>query len=763
MRVSAMLGWGACVLLVPAATAAGQQVRQDRAEPEVTIISADGAGPDFDTRTLRHGFDLFAQADGAFSGMRATGHYGTSINNYGPCDGTFRNCQNSRVYVAPRGWYAPFFEVQYYGGAPPSQYARIKAVAPSIANAEGGGWTAQYTQRVTGSNTLFGPADGSLGRLFSGVTSTADGTCRDHTLYPNGWYTAGIQLLATSDCPETWGSEGWQGAHPIDAGGWQKQLARQGDAFDWAYWRVPAADQRLDRPFLGTRHHTYGETTDYNAQALAGFGSVVPGGVGVPKVQGYPLGLFLRFDAFNFADPRVSDAYFVQVTMVNRSADVWGVGIDYDSLYFGLAMGALFSSDADSRYAVLDHGTLVYHNSNVQGIDGPCSDPSRLAGGGGCAGATSSVRGYGAGAIAMIFLKTPLGDLRNKLFTRTSRGMPCVEGQDPFCRPSHPLAGDTITFNHQSFGDYGGAYQWVWLNGAQASFGFIAGDEKNTLAGRDWGTATDRQIWTTFRSEDWTDSYEGRYEGRVHYNKYLPPAVPPWDYDHDGIPDTLGLAVCGRYGCAEIDSDTMPGGWLNRRGNIGGYQGFGPFSLKAGDTTAFVYAMVGDGDSTAFWAQIDAVVDLYLNFFASPEPPPPARIVSTTVTAGTDAFGTTPPSVRFAFSDDPMQWTDPYLLKLADDVEEAAPGTTLGALRALNDGKTIVVLRVDTLPGPVYDTTVITLTSTNLVNALRERAAGNLERLEVYKSCDGGRTFTADADCAGDPATDAGGQPIGLG
>jgi len=186
MRVSAMLGWGACVLLVPAATAAGQQVRQDRAEPEVTIISADGAGPDFDTRTLRHGFDLFAQADGAFSGMRATGHYGTSINNYGPCDGTFRNCQNSRVYVAPRGWYAPFFEVQYYGGAPPSQYARIKAVAPSIANAEGGGWTAQYTQRVTGSNTLFGPADGSLGRLFSGVTSTADGTCRDHTLYPNG-------------------------------------------------------------------------------------------------------------------------------------------------------------------------------------------------------------------------------------------------------------------------------------------------------------------------------------------------------------------------------------------------------------------------------------------------------------------------------------------------------------------------------------------------------------------------------------------------
>ena len=135
--------------------------------------------------------------------MRATGHFGTSINNYGPCDGTLRNCQNSRVWVpAQNSWYAPFFEIEYYVGAPPSQYERISQVAPSIANATGGGWTANYTRRVVGSNTVFAPADGSLGRLFSGVTSTDDGTCRDHTQYPNGWYTAGIQLLAASDCPE---------------------------------------------------------------------------------------------------------------------------------------------------------------------------------------------------------------------------------------------------------------------------------------------------------------------------------------------------------------------------------------------------------------------------------------------------------------------------------------------------------------------------------------------------------------------------------
>lgn len=260
----------------------------------------------------------------------------------------------------------------------------------------------------------------------------------------------------------------------------------------------------------------------------------------------------------------------------------------------------------------------------------------------------------------MVFLKTPLGDLRNALFTRTARGVPCVEGQDAFCRPSHPLAGDTITFNRQNFGSYGGAYQYTWTSGARAAFGFLAGDEVNTLSGRDPGTATDRQLWETFRSEDWTTN-------KVHYNKYVPPASPPWDYNHDGIPDTLALTVCGRNGCAAVDSDTMPGGWLNVRGNIGGFQGFGPFSLRAGDTTAFVYAMVGDGDSATFWAQIDAVIDRYLTFFPVPEPPPRVRVASTLVQAGTTAGWTATPRVEIDFSDDVNTWIDPYLTRLANE------------------------------------------------------------------------------------------------
>jgi len=718
---------GAVASLLPPGPVAAQQAPSQRVEPIVYTVDADGAGPDFDARTLRRGFDLFASGDGAISGFRATGRWGSSVNNYGPCDGTFVNCQNNRNFVPVRnGNVAPFFELEYYAAAPPSQFLKIRQVAPSIANTTGGGWTADFTRRVVGTNTYFGPRDNTLGRMFSGVTTTTDGSCRDHQFQANAFHGAGLQILPTSDCPETWGSEGWRGAHPIDLAGYATLFAQQGSNFTFDFWRVPEAQQRLDKPFMGTRHHTYGESSDHGSNFLLQYGAVVPGGSGNPTVQGYPLGLVLHFDAFNFGVPTVNDAAFYQMTIINRSADVWGgEGIDYDSLYFGIAYGGgYFPTQAHSAYALVDKGLMVYHNSNAQGAGGPCSDAARLAGGGGCAGAGTVERGYGAGANAIIMFKTPLGDLRNKLFTRTSSGAPCIEGVDNFCMPSHPLAGDTITFNGHSFGDYGGAYQWTWGAGMRASFGFISGDEVNTLAGRDPGAATDRQLWTTFRSEDWTTN-------KVHYNKYVPPGN--WDYNKDGVLDTLNLAVCGRLGCAGLDSDTMPGGWLNRRGNIGGFQGFGPFSLGAGDTTSLVYAIVGDGDSTAFWAQVNAVIDLYLNFFLAPEAPPPARIVSTQVAASTDQFGTANPSVRLFFSDDPESWEDPFLMKTASDVETSP-------------GYAELLTRNPWLP-----------------DSIRARARNNLQRIEIYKSCNGGNSWTSDGDCDGDPAVELDGTQSGFG
>jgi hypothetical protein len=716
---------GAVATLLPLGLVVAQQARPQSGPPEVTIVSADGAGPDFDTRSLRRGFDLFAAGDGAFSGMRATGNWGSSINNYGPCDGTYVNCQNSRNWVAARnGWYAPFFEIQYYVGAPPSQYLKVRQVAPSIANATGGGWTANHTKRVVGNNTTFGPRDNTLGRMFSGATSTDDGSCRDHRFYANGWYGAGFPLLPTSDCAETWGSDGWAGAHPIDLQGYKDLFDAQGTNFAFDFWRVPEANQRADKPFIGTRHSTYGESQDYASDYLLQYGSAIPGGTGNPAVQGYPLGLLMHFDAFNFGVPTVNGAQFVQMTIINRSEEVWGAPVDYDSLYFGMGIGTLFSNQNASRYSLPDRGMVVYHNSNVRGAGGPCDDAFRQPyAGRTCVGNATVTRGYGAGAIGIIFLKSPLGDLRNKLFSRTPSGSACT-GSDPFCLPTHPLAGDTITFNQQSYGDYGGAFQWTWGNGAQSSFGFISADEVNTLAGRDPGTATDRQLWTTFRSEDWTTN-------KTRYNKYVPPGN--WDYDHDGVLDTIMVATCGRNGCVTVDSDTMPGGWLNSRGNIGGIQGFGPFSLAAGDTTSLVYAIVGDGDSTAFWAQVNATIDLYLNFFLAPEAPPPVRVVSTQVVASSDQYGTTDPSVRIFFSDDPESWVDPFLTKTVEDVETSP---AYAPLLALNPW---------------------------LPDSIRARAVNNLQRIEIYKSCNGGNTWTSDDDCDGDPAVNSDGSPSGFG
>ena len=721
----AMIGvalWGPPVaLFLPS-----QALRAQASPSIVYVIDGDGAG-DFDTRSVSHGFDLFGSADAAFSGMRATGHYGTAITNYGDCDGTLRNCQGNVVRSTDNLYRAPFFEVEWAVGAPPSQYQRIRQVAPAVANATGGGWMAAYNRTVLGLPKRFAPHDGTLGRMFSGVTSSTDGTCRDHSGFANGFYGTGIQLLPTSDCTATWGSDEWQGAHPIDAAGWKAEFDELGSAFAWDFWRVPLERQRLDRAFLGTNHHTYGETSDYNTEVLANYGAVVPGGVGAPKFQGYPLGLLIRFEAFNFALPSVNGAYFVQATIVNRSEDLWGTPIDYDSLYFGLSQGTLFIG-SNSRYALPELGLVLYHPSNVQGPGGPCDDAFRQPyPGWACNSSSSGLRGYGTGAVATVFLKTPLGDLRNKLFSRTARGDPCTPGADPFCDPSHPLAGDTITFNRQAFGDYGGADAATWLTGTRASFGYMSAVEANTLAGRSINDLNERTQYSTFRSEFWPTN-------KAHHNKYVPPGN--WDYNHDGILDTLAMDTCGQFGCAAVDSDTMPGGWLNRRGNIGGLQSFGPFSLRAGDTTSIVYAMVGDGDSVQIWSQIRAVLDLYLNFYLVPDPPPPVQIASTQVTPGTNAFGTAPPRVRLYFSDDPEQWVDPYLAKFADDVDAAAPGSTLGTLAALNP----------TLPAD-----------------LRARAADNLEQLEIYKSCDRGLTFTAGAGCEGDPTADVAGAPPGLG
>lgn len=708
---------------------------QDGAE---TVIQDMAGRPALDTREVRarRGFDLFASGDGAMAGLRMGGTYSSQVSNYGPCSNVLFSCQIDRIVSSTGLNSALWFLVEWVAGAPPSQWAKIRNVAPSVANAIGGGYTAGYNGELIGRPIRFGPADNTLGRLFAGVTATSDGSCRDHTtslLPPNPLVPSGTPLLATSDCTATWPSAGWQGDRTAPLEGYEQLFQQQGAAFAFDYWRVPDALKRPG-PFAGTNLSTYGEVSDHNADILEGFGSVVPGGAGQPGIAGYPLGLTVRFETFNFGVPTLANVWYLRATLINRSEDVWGAPVNYDSLYFGFSPGTFLGTQNISNYYLPGRGMAVFHSSNARGAGGPCDDAARQpTGTGACLGNASASRGYQRGAMAIQVLKSPIGDLRNKLFTRTPGGAPCVPGTDPFCDPSHPLAGDTITFNHAHFGGFGAADSYTWGQTMRASFGYLSSTEANTLDGRSPANATAFEAFGTFRNI-------GYPAVRGVYNKYVPgvggaPGAP-WDYNKDGTPDTLYLDTCGPAGCVGLSSDTLPGGQINRFGNVGGVLAAGPFPLAAGDSTSWFVAFAADGDSLRAWTTFNAAEDLYLNFFLAPEAAPPATIASVQTTVATDQFGTANPSVSLFFSEDPEQWVDPFISKLADDFAAAPPSTPSGQLVAMNP---------------------------NLISDLRALAADNLERLEIYKSCDGGQTFTADADCIGDPAVDANGNPDGVG
>jgi hypothetical protein len=736
--VAVALGVACGGLLLPSVAAA--QVSHETN----LLLNADGT-PGVDLRTVRgKGFQLFAAGDAALSGGRSTGNHGWSFSNYGDCINVLYSCQNQRMRRATGGTVALWFYNSWVAGAPPSQWVKIRNVAPSVANALGGGFTAGFNEDLTGGFVRWGPADLTLGRLFSGVASTNDGTCMDNTGFGNASVPAGIPLLAQSVCTDTWGSAGWEGARKINGEGWAAWAQTQGANFTWDFWQVP--DDLKEEGFLGNLLHTYGETTDHYENILRSFGSVIPGGTGNPALQGYPLGLKIRFDAYNFAVPSVNSVKFVQALVINRSEDVWGTGVDYDSLYFGISPGDLGSAQTGTAWYDLPHmGATIHVVAGANTTANPCNDSFREP-----VFACAPGNGWRLGSQATIVLKSPIGDLRNKLFTRTATGTPCQVGTDPFCNPSHPMVADTFTQNRTRMCGFGLCNTYVWVSGgAKSWFGYLSGSEDLTLNGRDINAATAGQAWSTFRSPEWPN--------RAKFSKYQPD--PTWDYDKDGVPDTLGLTSCHTLGCAGLASDTLPGGFVNLSSNVGGFNGVGPFSLGAGDTAAFVYAVIGDQDSVATMSQVNAAIDLYMNFYLAPQAPPVSQIVSTQTVAATDELGSLDPEVQVFFSDDPDNWTDPFLSKQAQDLAAAPPGTPLGILKQLNDGNPITIVQVDTLG----DTTFTVLPTTNLQEALEERATDNLERIEVYKSCDGGNNFTSDGDCIGDPAVDENGVSLGLG
>ncbi len=709
------------------------------------------------------GFNLFGNADYAAVGFRMSGNFQFATTNEGPCERPANLSGSNGVvfcmYVNKpgRGFLFSWFQLGLISGVPPSEWRKIKKVAPEAANATGDGYAVMWGNLIGGLIIETGPADGTLGKLFSGVQSTSDGSCLDNSSFSlNGSMPAGIPVLASSDCPPSWPSSGFDGARNINIEGWQDYKAIAGPNFNWDYWRVP--NQFIETKPVGS-YSTYYVLSDYYKEQRARFGGAVPGGSGAPVIQGYPVGLEWRAEAWKFGLPSVQSTVFYRLTVVNKTADVWGTGIDYDSLYLGLTTGTGGSPQNYANYYEPWSGRGIFMQS---GVNPNCNGAPVVTGATqGCTTGTNA--GFGRGATGITMLKSPIGDLRNKQFS---------DPTSPFYDPSHPNAGDTITFNHGHQCGFGGCTAETFNVSDKRAFGMLASIENLVLDGRNPATIAARSYWRTFRSNNFP-AQTGKF------NKYVPgPGAvlapgPTWDWNKDGVPDTLFLDSCDEDGCVTTFADTSPSGHVNGYGNIGGIFGVGPIKLKAGDTTAFWFSISGQSDSISLISELDAALDLYQTFFFGPEAPPATHIVSTTVRAASQADITDPSrlvgqnsSISIFFGEESERWVDPFLLKFADDMEAAPAGTPLGDLRDINAQQQRLIIRIDTVattPVLITDTTFQTLPGRDLVAEIRAAAADNLAGLEIYKSCDGGANFTADGDCDGDPAVDERGTPIGVG
>ncbi|UCC49415.1 MAG: hypothetical protein JSV41_04380, partial [Gemmatimonadota bacterium] len=352
--------------------------------------------------------------------------------------------------------------------------------------------------------------------------------------------------------------------------------------------------------------------------------------------------------------------------------------------------------------------------------------------------------GFDRGATGAVVLKSPIGDLRNVLFTCSTgenaqraaeRAIPC--SSDEFYDPSNVHAGDTITYNHFRMCPYGsGCGSNTYLAGSdRQDFGAIASTVDDILNGRDIGDQTARFQYDIFRNPN--------FPQQPTPHAFWVPGT--WDYTANGIgePDTLFVQTCygppgtGRENrsdaCVVTWADTMPVGELgnpaynNQEGNCAWFS-VGPFQLAAGDTTALVIATVAGPDSASFEAEVNNVIDLYMNFYLSPEAPPKVTVVGTEVTVEDPALGRGRGEVALFWDDASDDFVDPFLEDFADKLAAAAAGD-LARIKALNP---------------------------DLESRIRERARDNLEQILIFKSCDGGSTFTINdqqegvLDCDGD-------------
>jgi len=657
---------------------------------------------------------------------------------------------NGFIAVWPR-------ELHWTWGTTKTTWDSAVARVPALANAIGGGWTV-ISSHQTGFDDL-DAGDNSLGLHHAGLTSVSDNSCLDQR--PIG---AGFPLLAGSNCPETWGSEGWKGGRPVPLELWTQRYGALGNNFNFDFWRV--TDAEIDAAGVAPpsanspgktlgNFQAYGYTSDYTAETLCGTtvrrnyahiipatSLVVPGGCTgsdpARRRPGWPLGIEVRFDAFTFQLPALKEIIFWQVTFTNRSGDVYGVKLDYDSVYISLTNGWFGNAaiQQNPTWWVPETGALVTSALPIQGV----CDPARIVSDLTCARWGANF-GFTQAASAVMLLKSPIGDLRNKWFTRAGSA---------FYNPAHPLAGDTLTFNHAHLCGFRNCGATIFASNPtttpdheRRSFGMLSSTELNVVGNRDITSGiTVNQYWHTFRNFYFpTIRYTAGDAASVGsgFSRWAPSmAGTNWDWGgppgsmnpKNGVQDTLAVDGCWINGCAGLWGDTLPNGKYSAYSNTNGVFGVGPIRLMADSSVAFVVALTAGqaNDSAGLMSQMAAAVDNYMNFYLAPDAAPKCRVTGVTRDAGARALDAV---VRLTWEDSchPGNWTDPFLNKQYTDLVAASSASALGRLRDLNPW---------------------------LVDTLDFLRTNNLAHLYVYKSCSDGASWTTGDDCVdGSPANGA--------
>ncbi len=687
-----------------------------RAQEEVTVIDAGGAGPDLVVPTRPNLFQLRAFGDEGAAGVRSNGS-----NIW--CTQNIVGFSNRFNFGCATGWYvrtitggytSAIFDMGMKWGAPASDLPEV--IDPATSGLGGGGYTVNMTTLIIGGavqgggDKLWASDRSPVDLLNLAAKTTEDATCTNHSAARDGFMFSGYQLTPTSDCEATHPAAGWQGSHPIPAESYltlQASAPEFGAMYDpatpnaydpFAFWRVPEEMRSTDK-FLGD-WQTYGELSDHYRNALERYGTVLPGGAGSPSYAGWPLGLTQFYDVFYFGLPTVGNVAYFQSIIVNESEKVYGVGVSYDSVYIGINVDPLLQGQDDAHYFDPTRSAMLWKETGSRCVD--AIDPSGSA----CNRSGSDDWASGAAGAGIVFLKTPIGDARYKLFSDPS---------SDFYNPAHPRAGDTIMFQHQRQCGFGDCIPRTWGRSQRAHFGHFASIGEYTLDGETPGDLDERTYHRTFRPEAWP-------ERTGVYNKYVPgegeAGAPMWDWNHDGQPDTIYADACGSRGCVALWADTLPSGYTNSYGNISDLA-VGPVRMAPGDTVPFVVALVGAPDSLSMESALDNAIGFYQQMYLGPETAPPPVIAAVDVVGGQAASTGEVEGNRISlfFDDSSEEWVDPYLATL-DVSADAARNYWLA-------------------------------------DSVAARASNNVAALHIFKSCDGGSTWTQDGDCDGDPVNDA--------